>query len=280
MPVIAFKPIDSHLSTRLTAVVVQFKQMGLGEIVDFEIFNPIAIVHHSCAIEGCTLSMEETQTLIMEGITAKGKPMAHHLMVQNHFAALRFVISAAKKKREITPAFLQEINALVNKNTGQIRNTALGVCDDTKGDFKLGNVRADSAYFANYDKVLPMTQDLCSQLQARQTGFDSGAGNTPIADLNALSFYAHYYLVSIHPWFDGNGRSSRLLMNYIQAYYELPLSLVFADSKAEYIEALNKSRAGEHTNPFLTFMFEQQIRYLQAEIEKYNHSKKGFSFLI
>jgi Fic family protein len=256
--------------SELSALHGRFCQMRLAEVVDHALFNRIAIVHHGSAIEGSTLSMEETQVLLTDGTTAKGKPMEHHLMVTDHFKALSLVMAEAAQQTEITPAFLQGINAAVNSNTGKVRQTMLGTCDDTKGDFRLGNVTAGNTYFVNYDKVVPMINDLCTKLQARM------AEATGIEAQYRLSFEAHYYLVSIHPWFDGNGRTSRLLMNFIQACFGLPLTLVFAEDKAEYIAALTASREADSTDIFCTFMAQQAVKYLSQQVDAADRSADGF----
>ena len=258
---------------RLNELVNEFNALGLNKVLDFNLFNRIAIVHHSSAIEGTTLTLEETALLINEGITAKGKPMAEHQMITDHYAALLFVLESAKNTMQITPDFLRQVNAIVNKNTGQVRHTALGICDDTKGDFRLGNITAGSTYFVNYDKVPQMVNELCSNLHHK---IDALNGN--IDAVYQFSFDAHFYLVTIHPWFDGNGRTSRLLMNYIQAYHQQPLSLIFIEDKAAYIKALIDTREKNELDIFRNFMCEQHIKYLEREIEKYNQRDKGISF--
>ncbi len=265
------------MSSQLEILTKKYQSSDIIQTVNHEKFFRIAITHHSTAIEGSTLSLTETQLLITQDITAKGKPMSDHLMVTDHYAALLYVLDEAKKKTPITPEFLKHINALVNKNTGQIRNTALGVCDDTKGDFRLGNVSAGDTYFVNYDKVLSMVDDLCKQLQQRITEVKE------LDDIYNLSFDAHFYLVSIHPWFDGSprrSRTSRLLMNYIQAYFNLPLSMVLTEDKADYIEALKESRKVETSEPIRNFMTQQYIKTLEDELEKFEGRNKGINFLL
>jgi len=252
----------------------EFTRLEIGKVLNFEEFNRIAIVHHSSSMEGSTLTLEESTLLITEGITAKGKPMSEHLMVKDHYDALNFILDEAKKKTTITPAFLQQVNAAINKNNGIVRQTALGVCDDTKGDFRLGNVTAGSTYFVNYDKVIPMVNELCPKLQHKINEVKT------VSEIYRISFDAHFYLVNIHPWFDGNGRTSRLLMNFIQAYHNMPLSIVFVEDKPQYIKALNDARAAGDMDIFRNFMCSQQVKYLQQEIEKFNHRNKGMSFLL
>jgi Fic family protein len=101
----------------------------------------------------------------------------------------------------------------------------------------------------------------------------SSAGSV-IEKLNCC-FDAHFDLVTIHPFYDGNGRTSRLLMNYLQLYFSLPLSIVFKEDKATYFEALQQTRKEEDITFFRKFMFEQYAKYLQQEIEKFEFTDKG-----
>ena len=137
----------------IESLINEYQSLDLSDIIDFDKFNHFSIVHHSTTIEGSTLTETETRLLLDEGLTPKGKPLLHSLMVQNHHQALLFVLDAALNKTAITPAFIQTINAGVMKNTGSIYNTVLGEIDSTKGMYRKGNVSAGSSYFVNYDKV-------------------------------------------------------------------------------------------------------------------------------
>ncbi|HQF11995.1 MAG TPA: Fic family protein, partial [Paludibacteraceae bacterium] len=105
-----------------------------------------------------------------------------------------------------------------------------------------------------------------------------------IDDQLNLSFDVHFNLVSIHPFYDGNGRTSRLLMNYIQAFYGIPLAIVDSEDKQDYIQALIDTREKEDIAIFRNFMKNQYEKYLLQEIKKFEEglsskSNKGFSFL-
>ena len=89
-----------------------------------------------------------------------------------------------------------------------------------------------------------------------------------------LAFDAHFSLVTIHPFGDGNGRVSRLLMNYVLAYHKQPLALIFAEDKVDYIKALEDSRNQESYVSFRNFMYSQQTKFYEQEIQKINQETK------
>ena len=220
-------------------LIDQYENYKLSEVIDYDKFNSYAIVHHSSAIEGSTLSEIETRLLLDENMTPKGKPLEHSLMIKDHYAALHFVFQEAKNKKPITPEFIQRINGHVMKSTGGLYHTVFGSDDASQGMFRRGNVSAGGTYFVNFDKVGKLVKALCDKLNTRST-----TANSKLDKLEA-SFVAHFHLVTIHPFYDGNGRTSRLLMNYIQKISDLPLAIVFKEDKADYFEALQKTRKND-----------------------------------
>jgi Fic family protein len=253
----------------IISLIEKFQSLNLSAIIDFDKFNGYAITHHSTTIEGSTLTETETRLLLDEGITPAGKPLLHSLMVQDHYNALSYITQRSKDDITVTPEFIQQINAAVMKQTGSIYQTVFGELDAAKGVFRKGNVSAGSTYFVGYEKVEPLVNKLCKGINEKIV-----ATNTITEKLN-ICFDAHFDLVTIHPFYDGNGRTSRLLMNYLQLYFNLPLSIVFKEDKAAYFEALQQTRKEEDINSFRTFMFAQYAKYLQQEIEKFELAQKG-----
>lgn len=246
----------------IISLIEKFKSLNLSDNIDFDKFNQYAITHHSTTIEGSTLTEIETRLLLDEGITPKGKPLLHSLMVQDHYKALLFIINSSKQKKIITTEFIQQINAAVMKQTGNIYNTVFGELNAAKGVFRKGNVSAGNAYFVGYEKVEALLKNLCEKINEKLQE------KSILEQLN-IAFDAHFDLVTIHPFYDGNGRTSRLLMNYLQLYFNLPLSIVFKEDKAEYFDALQQTRQQEDINIFKDFMYEQYSKYLQQEIDKF-----------
>ena len=219
----------------ISILLSRYRALNLQDVLDHERFNEYAIVHHSSSIEGSTLTEVETRLLLEEDITPKGKPLTHSLMVKDHYTALRYVLEAAAIKKAISVDFIQQINALVMKNTGSIYVPPYTTALVTRLDENLNKVQEDE-----------------EQLK--------------------LSFSAHFDLVSIHPFYDGSGRTSRLLMNYIQAYHGLPLAIVFKEDKADYYVALQETRKQEDMQIFYTFMFGQYRKHLEQEITSYTQA--------
>lgn len=262
----------------LLDLLAEYNALNLSRHINYDKFSKYAITHHSTSIEGSTLTEIETNLLLDEGLTPKGKPLQHSLMTTDHADALVFTAEKAKQKMNIDIKFIQEINSKIMSKTGKVYQTVFGELDSSRGVFRKGNVMAGNRYFPNYDKVELLTQKLIDIIN------DKLKSTLNVNQQLQLSFDAHFDLVSIHPFYDGNGRTSRLLMNYIQAYYDLPMSFVFKEDKADYIQALEDSRNKEDLTFFRIFMEEQYIKFLSQEINNFkkgnsNKNDRGFSFI-
>ena len=254
----------------------EFQKLGISESVDYDKYYLYSLITHSTAIEGSTLTEVETQMLFDEGLTANGKPLVYHLMNEDLKNAYELAKDEAKRKISVTAEFLQRLNAALMRTTGTTYNVMGGSFDSSKGDFRLCGVTAGFGGFSymNYLKVPAKVDELCALLQEKQKTVGT------LREQYELSFNAHLNLVTIHPWVDGNGRTARLLMNYIQFCHNLFPTKVFIEDREEYILSLRQSQEEENNRYFLDFMFGQLKKSLLLEIEKFNASqKKGFSFM-
>lgn len=256
---------------RLKILREQYIDQGIKDSVDYEKFCMISIVYNSSKIEGCSLTETDTKVLIENNITAKGKPLADHLMVKDHYNAFQIIKHYSINKKKLSVDFIKEVNALVMKSTGVLTNTISGSFDTSKGDLRLAQVYVDKKYFPDFNKVPDLLQSLIENVNQR---IDNVSDN----DIIKLSADVHYNLVNIHPFGDGNGRTSRLLMNYIQMYHNEPLIKIFSEDRAEYIDALNETEEKEDLSIFRNFICRQQIKFYEAELNKMD-KKSGFSLL-
>jgi Fic family protein len=121
-----------------------------------------------------------------------------------------------------------------------------------------------------YQKVEREVTKLCEAVNARN--------KTVVAptDVYNLAFDAHFGLVDIHPFADGNGRTSRLLMNYILAYHDLPLAVLYVEDRLQYYNALEQCRTDEETTqPLRDFLYRQQIKYFKEEIRLFRQGAEA-----
>lgn len=268
--------MEQGIWQEIEALHQRFLELGIGEAVDYEKYYLYSLIAHSTAIEGSTLTEVETQLLFDEGVVAGGKPLVYHLMNEDLKNAYELAKEEARHKTPITSSFLQTLNATLMHTTGSVHNVIGGSFDSSKGEYRLCGVTAGigGRSYMNYQKVPAKVTELCSQLQERIS-----AAST-IREQYELSFNAHLNLVTIHPWVDGNGRTSRLLMNYIQFLYTLFPAKIFKEDRDEYILALRQSQEDDSNLPFLAFMSGQLKKSLSLEIERFNASqKRGFSFM-
>jgi len=258
--------------SKLDKLYKHYKKLNLQDVIDYEKFCVISILWHSTKIEGCSLTETDTKVLLDKEITAAGKPLKDHLMIQDHFAAFQFVKEQAKLKRKLSVDFIKEIGEYLMKNTGSVTNNALGSFDTSKGELRLAQVYVDKKYFPDYKKVPLLLEELCKSVNEKM---DTVNG----LEILKLAADTHYNFVNIHPFGDGNGRTARLLMNFIQLYHNEPLVKIFTEDRTEYIDALNRTEEKKNLDIFREFIAKQKIKFLKQEIDKYNKLNKGSMLL-
>ena len=248
---------------------IEFLKLNLHEAIDWEKFHLMIISHHSSAIEGSSLTQIESQLLLDEGTTPKGKPLEHSLMEKDHYNALKYITKEAQKKRRITPEFIRSVSAMVMHGTGQQYNVAVGSFDSSKGEYRKVGVFTGSVSYPNFQKVENLVKEFCEDLTERIDKV-----KTPI-EIYDLAFNAHFDLVTIHPFADGNGRVSRLILNYILAYHNETPAILHKEDRQEYIASMQASRKKEDPAIMRKFFYEQQIKHFNHQIEAHQSGTKG-----
>lgn len=266
----ASKNIFMTREQKILSLLAQFKELGIDKQIDYDKFYLYSLITHSTAIEGSTVTEIENQLLFDEGISAKGRSMTEQLMNLDLKAAYEQSIAFAKSHSDISVDMLKKLSSIVLKNTGTIYQTALGEFSSANGDLRLLNVTAETGgrSYMNYSKVPTKLAELCESINQRRKALSK----TNVIECYKLSFDAHFHLVTIHPWADGNGRMSRLLMNQLQFEFEIIPTNINKDHKAEYIESLIATRENDDIEPFHNFMFDEHIRNLEQTIRNYQAS--------
>lgn len=223
----------------LIALVGRYKELGIDSQIDYEKFYLYSIITHSTAIEGSTVTEIENQMLFDEGISAKGKTIVEQMMNLDLKRAYEESIRLARLNTLITIDVLKTLSKLVMQNTGSSYKTALGEFSSAK------------------------LQEFCDWLNTQR------ARKMTMAERYDLSFEAHYRLVTIHPWADGNGRMARVIMNHIQFEFGLVPAKVLKEDKGDYINALIATRESGNISIFQNFMADEMTKTISSDIETY-----------
>lgn len=252
-------------------ILEEHKRLGFQEQIDYNKFYLYSIVTHSTAIEGSTMTEIDNQLLFDEGLPAKGKSIVEQNMNLDLKAAYERSMELAKNHTPFSVGVLKHLSSLVMRRTGGEVNGMGGSFDSSRGDLRLVNVTAGAGgkTYMNYLKVPQRLDDFCREINKRR---EQLLKHPDVYEQYKLSFDAHLNLVTIHPWVDGNGRMSRLIMNHLQNEFGLVPSKVLKEDKGEYIKSLKISQEEESGLPFQEFMFEEHAKNLQQEIENYKMS--------
>jgi Fic family protein len=254
----------------LMKLLQQYKALGISDQIDFDKFYLYSIITHSTAIEGSTVTEVEAQLLFDEGITSSKRTMLEQQMNLDLKVAYDYGREWIKQHAPITVDWLVLLASKVMARTGSEYHSIGGDFSAAKGELRKVNVTAGmggKSYLA-YQKVPARLAAFCEELNQRRKAIDP----TDVAAVYDLSFWAHFELVTIHPWADGNGRTCRLLMNLLQWEFDVLPTKVLKEDKAEYIQALIDTRESEDLNIFLNCMARHHCQHLQTDIDQFMKS--------
>ena len=255
------------ISNDFLSVLEEFNSLGIKDQINYDKFYLYSIVTHSTAIEGSTVTEVEAQLLFDEGITSSKRTLAEQMMNLDLKNAYEYGIKWIKQHTEITVESLITLSSKVMEHTGSEYHTIMGDFSAAKGELRKVNVTAGigGASYMAYQKVPAHLKSFCQELNQRR----KNTNPKDIISIYELSFWAHFELVTIHPWVDGNGRMSRLLMNLLQWEFDIIPSKVLKEDKAEYIQALIDAREKDNVNIFTECMLNLHTQHLRTDIDRY-----------
>lgn len=259
--------MDKVLDIQIEEALKAYSASRVEDQVDYQKFYLYSIVTHSTAIEGSTVTEIENQLLFDEGIAVKGRSLTEQMMNVDLKGAYLHAFRIAAENPTYTPKLLQQLSALVMRRTGSEYSTIAGHFDSSKGEFRLCNVSAGigGRSYLPFNKVPQAVDDFCSWLNEEISDVDK----ENIVACYRLSFEAHFRLVTIHPWVDGNGRTTRLVMNMIQRQLGLVPSIVRKEDKGEYIQSLVDSRENDDSKIAQDVMLRHNIANLNRRVSQY-----------
>jgi Fic family protein len=254
----------------LLRLLQRHRELGISGQIDFDKFYLYSIIVHSTAIEGSTVTEVEAQLLFDEGITSGKRTVVEQMMNLDLKVAYEFGREWIKHHYPITVDWLIELASKVMARTGSEYHSMGGDFSAAKGELRKLNVTAGlgGKSYLSYLKVPERLAAFCEELNKRRKAINP----LDVCAVYDLSFWAHYELVTIHPWADGNGRTSRLLMNLLQMEFDVLPVKVLKEDKATYIQALIDTREKEDIGIFQNCMAELHAQHLKADIDQYLNS--------
>lgn len=226
----------------------QCKPFPKAFLANMDEWYKIELTYTSNAIEGNTLTRQETALVVEKGITVEGKSITEHLEAINHAKAYEYVQNLKiKSTKNITERVILDIHAIIlqnidNANAGKYRNISV-------------RIAGSRVILPNPMKIPKLMHEFITWLHISEK------------DPVETAIKAHFKLVSIHPFTDGNGRVARLLMNLILMQSGYPPAIIRKEDRKKYIDVIEKGQfSGDLTN-YYEFMYKNIEKSLDIYLD-------------
>lgn len=220
-----------------------FKKINSLNKEEFEKFEEsffTELTYDSNAIEGSSLSLEETNLVLNEGVVPEGKTIREIYEAKNHKKAIEFIKDYNNNLNEL---FILKLHSIILKN----------ISDRIAGNYRKTNVRifGSNVKLPQADKVPQLIGNLIYWFNKNKANYHP----FELAVLFSMKF------VTIHPFIDGNGRVSRLLMNFILKKSKYPWINIYRKNRQKYLNAVRKANDENYTLifPFLIETLEKNM---------------------
>ena len=217
--------------------------------VNLDQWFAIELAYTSNALEGNTLTRQETALILEKGLTVGGKTLNEHLEAKNHAQALSFIKSLVNqpgvKEEDILHIHFLILNHIDDPNAGRYRTVPVRISGSTTilpNPLKVPELMAGFFQWLETDNEHPVKR----------------------------AALAHYKLLTIHPFSDGNGRTTRLLMNLLLLQAGSPMAIISPVDRLAYINSLEMAQTGGSLDPFLRLIYQAVEYSLDIYLKSYN----------
>ena len=214
-------------------------------LLTFENAFEIEYTHNSTAIEGNTLTLMETKVLLEDGISIGGKHMREIYEVVNHQNAYRYVKECIEKKMPLDEKIVKDIHAMLMEHI-----------------FTGGIYRNIEVYISGAQHPPPPPNEMDRQVK---NFYADLAWKKDQLNLIELAAWTHAEFVRIHPFPDGNGRTSRLIMNYQLLLNDFPAVSIRKEDRLAYFDALEQYAV----NGDLTMFADLVAALVETRLDRY-----------
>jgi Fic family protein len=255
MPTDAAKPVDARETSKKNYIGLEFDcsyidslketidghrpfSKGLADSLQEKLI--VEWTYNSNAIEGNTLTLSETK-VVLEGITIGGKTMVEHLEAINHREAILFVEDLIANKEPLSEWNIKNIHAMILR---EIDNT------------NAGKYRSENVVISGEKHIPPKHYEIGDLMQKLMVEYQNGWKEFhPVVRATLI----HGEFVKIHPFIDGNGRTSRLLLNFELMKNGYPPIIIKNEERARYYDVLDEAHTTMNYEPFIELVSELVI---------------------
>ena len=226
-----------------------FRPLSFALVNNLEEWFKVELTYTSNAIEGNTLTRKETALVVEKGITVRGKTLQEHLEAINHAEAIDFIKElVSKKRKDLTKREVLDIHALILKK----------IDDDNAGRYRNIEVRISGSNIILPDpiKVPELMEVFFNWLHSKNMEHPA-----------KIAADAHFKLVSVHPFSDGNGRTARLLLNLLLMQKGYPPALVRKEDRDLYIDSIEKAQLSEDFDDYYKVIYRAIDRSLDIYVD-------------
>lgn len=243
-----------HKLAKCDELLIKWKSnrpLDRGQIRKMEEYFRVNYTYESNRIEGNTLTMQETHLVVNQGITIGGKSMREHLEAINHSEAIDYLYDLVARRVDLNERVLKELHHLVLK----------GIDRENAGKYRNVPVRIGGSSF------VPAQPYLVPKLM--EDVFVFYTDNKEIMHPVVLAAEMHERIVTVHPFIDGNGRTSRLVMNLILVSHGYTIANLKGDntSRLRYYTALEKCQTALDKSAFIQLIADTAIDSLNEHLE-------------
>jgi Fic family protein len=229
-----------------------FRPLNSDQVERLQAVWDTEYTYESNRIEGNTLTLSETSIVINEGMTVAGKTVNEHLEAINHKEAIGYLRAIVDGTEPMSEWTIKSLHELILKNHAKYH--------EQRGKYRNEDVQITGTTFVPpiFMRVPDLMRYLIEHYEAKQT-----AQIHPVA----LAADMHSELVGVHPFIDGNGRTSRLVMNFILMRAGFPIANISGDKtkRTDYYDALNASHLDHNDEPFRLLV----AQYVRLSVFKY-----------
>ena len=217
-------------------------------------YNEILFSAHSCAIEGNSFTVDDTRILREQGMAMipVGRSLLECNEMADHFRAFDYMVSQLEHPFDET--LLKEVNRLVTEHTLAYRAPG-----SIAGEYTTEDMAAGDTVFGDYEKLIARVPSLMMSTEKA-----IGDGLHPLI----VAAKWHGYYEYLHPFRDGNGRTGRLLSNFILLRAGHPLLIIELQDRSEYISALKQIRTEGSDEYLIAFFFKTAIGRMKNELSQ------------